>query len=237
MTTLRSLPADTRGVTALEYALIAAIIGVVTLGAMQGVGNSLLQNFETIVEASRETPQAMRMVDTRLPKRPPPNASQAARAPGSDLEEDETSDAPEAEGATSETDEFAEALEPIAPEPGTAPSEPALGPWEDRLPATALATSPGRESSGRIGAGGTGAGRESTGDNSGTEAAPIQYEAPDRPIFSDSQKAAIRSAFILLLWAVFIIGLANLIWRIATRKAYEKEVEDQLEDWQPASFG
>jgi hypothetical protein len=40
-----------------------------------------------------------------------------------------------------------------------------------------------------------------------------------------------------LLWAAFGLCLANLIWRIATRKAYEREVEDQLEDWQPASFG
>jgi len=254
MTTLRSLPADTRGVTALEYALIAAIIGVVTVGAMQGVGNSLLQNFAIIVEASRETPQPMRMVDTRLPKPPMPKAPQAARAPVPDLEEDESSDAPETEAAIPETDEFSEALEPVRPVPGIAPSEPALGPWEDGLPVTALVTPPGRETSRRFGTGGSSAarsfpegppGRESTGEDSGdpaetdgaARAAPIESDAPDRPLFSDRQKAAILSTFILLLWTVFAIGLANLIWRIATRKAYEREVEDQLEDWQPASFG
>ena len=75
-------------------------------------------------------------------------------------------------------------------------------------------------------------------ETAGTAGEPAQQvAAPAPPMFADHQKAAIRSAFILCLWAAFAIGLANLIWRIATRKAHEKEVEDQLEGWQPASFG
>ena len=88
MTNLRSLPADTRGVTALEYALIAAIIAVVIVGAMQGVGNSLLLNFNIIVEAARETPQSMEIVDTRLPKPPVREAPTVARAPVPDIDDD-----------------------------------------------------------------------------------------------------------------------------------------------------
>lgn len=254
MTCIRSLAADTRGVTALEYALIAAIIAVVTVGVMQGVGNSLLQNFNVIVEAARETPQPMEVVDTRLPKPPLQKAPQPARAPLPDRDDDESSGPPEVEAGAPAPGNLADGREPSGPEPGIAPAKPALGPWEEGLPVTALVTPPDRDSSRVMGSRRTGAspsiaaappGYETSGGGSGGQIetagtareAATRVKAPAPPMFTDRQKAAIRSAFILFLWVAFGIGLANLIWRIATRKAHEKEVEDQLEDWQPASFG
>ncbi len=258
MTRIRSLLADTRGVTALEYALIAAIIAVVTVGVMQGVGNSLLQNFNVIVEAARETPQPMEVVDTRLPKPSVQEAPRPAHTPLPDPDGDESSGPPELEAEAPAPGDLADAREPTGPEPGIVPGEAALGPWEDGLPVAAQVTPPGRDSSRSMGSHrsgkGTGAsppiaaaptGYETSGGGSGgqietagtTREAAARVKAPAPPMFTDRQKAAIRSAFILLLWAAFGIGLANLIWRIAKRKAHEKEVEDQLEDWQPASFG
>jgi Flp pilus assembly pilin Flp len=254
MKRIRSLLADTRGVTALEYALIAAIIGVVTVGVMQGVGNSLLQNFEIIVEAARETPQPMQVVDTRLPRPPVQEAPQPVRAPVPDLDDDESSGAAEAEAGTETPDDFAGVPATV---PGITPAEPALGAWDEEVPVATLVTPPGRDSSQSRGFKPTGKargalppsgaappGHETSGDGGertetegAAEASAAQAQVPPQPMFTDRQKAAIRSGFILLLWAAFGLCLANLIWRIATRKAYEREVEDQLEDWQPASFG
>jgi Flp pilus assembly pilin Flp len=255
MTDIRSLPADTRGVTALEYALIAAIIGVVTVGVMQGVGKSLLQNFNIIVEAARETPQPMQVVDTRLPTPPVREAPRPPRAPVPDLDDDESSGAAEAEAGAETPDDIAGAPGTV---PGIAPAEPALGAWDEEVPVATLITPPGRDSSQTRGLTPTGKGRgafppiaaappgyESSGDDGGersetesaAETSAAQANIPPKPMFTDRQKAALRSAFILFLWAAFGLCLANLIWRIATRKAHEREVEDQLEDWQPASFG
>ncbi|MDH3241077.1 MAG: Flp family type IVb pilin [Alphaproteobacteria bacterium] len=250
MTELRTLPADTRGVTALEYALIAAIIGVVIVGAMQGVGNSLMQNLVVIVEAAREAPQPMDVVDKRLPKPPVRATPRAEPAPMPDLDDDESSDLPEQAAEAQSPGDTADTREPGALEPGITLSEPAMGPREEDFPVTALVTPSGRDSTqifaegGGTRSGGTGRvavappGRETSGEG-GREPAGAERAAPAPapPMFNAHQKAAIRSAFILLMWAVFAVGLGNLIWRIATRKAHEKEVEDQLEGWQPASFG
>lgn len=255
MTKLSALPADTRGATALEYALIAAIIAVVTIGAMQGVGKSLLQNFAIIVDAARDTPQPMAVAESSLPAAPMPKAPTAARTPKPDLDEEESSASPDSGTDIPEADDFAEA-EGIQPmEPGIAPSDPALGPGEDEFPVAVLIAPPGQEhsTSRRPGDGAFGRGhlpaappgRESS-EEGGTESVHANPEQespaavsvhPTQPFFTDLQKQAIRSGFILFLWAAFAIGLANLIWRIATRKAHEREVEDQLEGWQPASFG
>ncbi|MDB5696690.1 MAG: Flp family type IVb pilin [Sphingomonas bacterium] len=39
---------DTRGATAIEYGLIAALIAVAAIAAMQGLGNNLKATFENV---------------------------------------------------------------------------------------------------------------------------------------------------------------------------------------------
>ena len=48
MTLLRSFLADETGATAIEYGLIAAGIAIAIIGAVQGVGTKLSENFNTI---------------------------------------------------------------------------------------------------------------------------------------------------------------------------------------------
>lgn len=45
---LRAFRHDARGVTAIEYGLIAALIAVVIIGAVTAVGGDLKETFETI---------------------------------------------------------------------------------------------------------------------------------------------------------------------------------------------
>ena len=44
----RSIRGDTWGVTALEYALIAALVAVVVIGAVSLLGNNVSQVFSTV---------------------------------------------------------------------------------------------------------------------------------------------------------------------------------------------
>ena len=46
---LRRLSADQRGATAIEYGLIAALISVATLGAMQGLGGGVGGKWGTLL--------------------------------------------------------------------------------------------------------------------------------------------------------------------------------------------
>ena len=46
--TIRGLTEDRRGVTAIEYALIAALIAVAAIAAMQLVGTGLINTFNSI---------------------------------------------------------------------------------------------------------------------------------------------------------------------------------------------
>ena len=48
-TYLRRLGADTRGATAIEYGLIAALISVATIGAMQGLGGGVGGKWGTLL--------------------------------------------------------------------------------------------------------------------------------------------------------------------------------------------
>jgi len=48
---IRTLFADRRGVTAMEYGLIAALVAVVIIGVVGGVGQRLLGVFTTIEKA------------------------------------------------------------------------------------------------------------------------------------------------------------------------------------------
>jgi len=48
---IRALFADRRGVTAMEYGLIAALVAVVIIGVVGGVGQRLLGVFTTIQNA------------------------------------------------------------------------------------------------------------------------------------------------------------------------------------------
>lgn len=47
MTFLKKLAADEAGATAIEYGLIAALIAVAAIAAMQGLGNQLKTTFTT----------------------------------------------------------------------------------------------------------------------------------------------------------------------------------------------
>ena len=49
--TLRALARDTRGATAIEYGLIAALISVASIVAMNGLGNQLKTTFNTTSSA------------------------------------------------------------------------------------------------------------------------------------------------------------------------------------------
>ena len=48
MTKLFKLIRDTRGATAIEYGLIAALIAVAAIGAMQGIGSKLSTTFNNV---------------------------------------------------------------------------------------------------------------------------------------------------------------------------------------------
>ena len=51
MTKLLQLLRDSKGATAIEYGLIAALIAVAAIAAMQGLGASLNQTFTNVSEA------------------------------------------------------------------------------------------------------------------------------------------------------------------------------------------
>ena len=46
-----ALRTDKRGVTAMEYGLIAALIAVAIIGAVQGIGTNLTSTFNSIKDA------------------------------------------------------------------------------------------------------------------------------------------------------------------------------------------
>lgn len=48
MKTIRKIFADKKGATAIEYGLIAALIAVAAIAAMQGLGNSLNKTFTNV---------------------------------------------------------------------------------------------------------------------------------------------------------------------------------------------
>ena len=48
MRLLRKLLGDQAGATAIEYGLIAAFLGVAVITAMQGLGNSLTNTYNTV---------------------------------------------------------------------------------------------------------------------------------------------------------------------------------------------
>ena len=48
MKTIRKFFKNNKGATAIEYGLIAALIAVAAIAAMQGLGNSLYKTFNTV---------------------------------------------------------------------------------------------------------------------------------------------------------------------------------------------
>lgn len=48
MKTIRKMFADKKGATAIEYGLIAALIAVAAIAAMQGLGNQLKTTFSNV---------------------------------------------------------------------------------------------------------------------------------------------------------------------------------------------
>ena len=55
MTFFKKLIRDEAGATAIEYGLIAALIAVAAITAMQGLGNELNTTFETVSTKLEET--------------------------------------------------------------------------------------------------------------------------------------------------------------------------------------
>ena len=55
MTYFRKLIEDRRGATAIEYGLIAALIAVASISAMQGLGGQLKSTFNTASSAMKGT--------------------------------------------------------------------------------------------------------------------------------------------------------------------------------------
>jgi pilus assembly protein Flp/PilA len=50
LTNLRNLIADESGATAIEYGLIAALVSVAAIGALQAMGTSLMSIFTTVCD-------------------------------------------------------------------------------------------------------------------------------------------------------------------------------------------
>lgn len=55
---LRKLRRDEEGATAIEYGLIAALIAVAAMGAMQGLGTQLNKTFGDVKDKMAEQPPA-----------------------------------------------------------------------------------------------------------------------------------------------------------------------------------
>ena len=55
MQTIRKFIRDSKGATAIEYGLIAALIAVAAITAMQGLGSSLNTTFTTISNSMKST--------------------------------------------------------------------------------------------------------------------------------------------------------------------------------------
>ena len=62
---------NNKGATAIEYGLIAALIAVAAIGAMQGIGNKLNSTFNN-VSGSLTKPRLVRVFRRRCRKAPPP---------------------------------------------------------------------------------------------------------------------------------------------------------------------
>ncbi|WP_375286698.1 Flp family type IVb pilin [Sphingomonas sp.] len=55
MTKIRAFLKNTKGATAIEYGLIAALIAVAAITAMQGLGNNLTKTFSNVSENMKNT--------------------------------------------------------------------------------------------------------------------------------------------------------------------------------------
>lgn len=55
MTKIRQFFADKKGATAIEYGLIAALIAVAAIAAMQGLGNKLTTTFNNVSSNMKAT--------------------------------------------------------------------------------------------------------------------------------------------------------------------------------------
>ncbi|PCD04779.1 Flp family type IVb pilin [Sphingomonas spermidinifaciens] len=55
MQKIRKMFADKKGATAIEYGLIAALIAVAAIAAMQGLGNNLTKTFNNVASNMKTT--------------------------------------------------------------------------------------------------------------------------------------------------------------------------------------
>ena len=58
MKKIRNFLKNSKGATAIEYGLIAALIAVAAIAAMQGLGNQLSKTFNNVSENMKGTPAA-----------------------------------------------------------------------------------------------------------------------------------------------------------------------------------
>jgi Flp pilus assembly pilin Flp len=278
---LRSLARSESGVTALEYGLIVALIGVAAIGAMSGVGEKLDRNLDIVVAAVsdppalEDDPSVPNDFDDGTVSDPAGEVSVADdSAPGGDGGGNSIAPTADEKAGRSSGGENAG--------PGTGRA----GPTNTAAASTADGSGSGNRPTGFSGAGGMGGfagggtGTAAAGGDSAAKPGAGQDGAPgeESPLFGQdsssatshgatafgtgntvptqvgasasggkarstdaapggSGESALKSAFILLLWLCLGIGVIILGCKIALRAAAKKDAEEQLEDWEPASFG
>ncbi len=252
---LRALAKSDSGVTALEYGLILAIIAVVIVGALTGVGDKLPTTFEKIPEAINEPKDEPKDKPKDEPKDKP-----------KDEPKDEPKDKPRDEPKDEPKDGPGIPREPTTKDGGgnstfAGRNASARGAGANQSNRARAPAGNGGHSAGS-GASKSGAG---TGGQSGRSASREARELFGRDSTSGapwgqtamlpssamaggfgkgqssgqhqgaSNNSEKTSALILLLWLCLGIGLMILAWKMVLRTAEKKEAEEQMEDWEPAS--
>ncbi len=294
---IRTLVKSDSGVTALEYALILALVAVVIVGAIFGVGDKLGGNFDIIVAAVSDQPvpgddpgapgnggSGGATGDDQTRQAPTPGPVAAARDDGGE-------NTGGGRGAPAAGDEPAESLsggENIGSDAGAAsPSyrvaaRSAKGGSGD-AGGTGFSGAGGARDSGRsqgAGAGNAGGGdtgiakagtgrggepgrtgtgeasalfgRDATSDGSwdttsswdqSAGLAPSAMTVPGNDDRSTGRanptggESDLNSMLMLLLGLGLGLLIAILGWKMALRAAAKTDSEEQLEDWEPGSFG
>lgn len=287
---LRTLVKSDSGVTALEYGLMLALISVVVVGAISGVGDKLDRNLDIVVAAVSDQP-----AEGHNPSAPSDGDGGTVSDPAG-----EPAVTPVADGSTAGSDGGGISTATTVDEQANRSSGgeiagsgmgSGMGSGGANLATTAAASTAdgsgsGAGSTGHSGAGGAGrsagggAGNAAAGSDGASDPGAGQDGEPGEkyPVFGrDSTRtasrrdtaswdgntapkevaasvsagearsadrapggggeSALKSAIILLLWLCLGIGIIILGWKITLRAATKKDAKEQLENWEPASFG
>ena len=294
---LRSLVKSDSGVTALEYALILAIIAVVIVTAVYGVGDKLGQNFDTIAAAVSDQP---------VPGDDPGAPGDGERTTVSDPPRQATPPTPVADASALDDGGENAGGGPVVPTAedgpenrfsggknigqGTGAAQPSntvaaraaegasAGAGGTGLSASGGTGNAGRSrggDTGNAGAGDSGAatpgtgrggepgqagpgeasallGRDSTSDVSwdataswdqSAVLAPSAMAVPGGEIQSTGRagraggESALNSMLLALLGLILGLVMVILGWKMALQAATKRDSDEQLEGWEPASFG